>query len=1042
MLQKICRWILYRVLGWTKEVTIDHPDKCIICVAPHTTNWDLLIGQLYAHAEGWQVNFLMKKEWFFWPLGPIFRYLGGIPVFRSKHTHMTDALAETARKADRITLCITPEGTRSLNSDWKKGFYYIARGAEIPILLYGIDYNKKLIKCTQQIVPNGNIDDQMKEIKLYFKDFKGKHPEKFTIGALMLLATMMMPLNISAQYLDGNTRAWGDINYDGDPWVYNVSRPNLITKGLMNRHISLWASHGRYYDAEHKRWAWQRPNLFCTTEDLFTQTIVVPFLMPMLENAGAVVWTPRERDWQINEIIVDNDDSHAPYYTEDNRGKSWKQCDSVGFKMHEGIYYDGENPFTSGTLRQIKASKKEKTSFISYQPNIPKSGNYAVYVSYQTMPKSVSDARYIVYHQGQSTEFTVNQKMGGGTWVYLGNFDFDQGCNTSNRVVVTGHASKRGVITSDAVRFGGGMGNIDRGSGISGLPRCLEGARYSAQWAGAPYKVYSDKKGTNDYADDINVRSLMTNWLGGGSIYMPTLDGKKVPFELSLAVHSDAGFAPDGKGYIGTLSICTTNFNDGKLNSGIDRMTSRDFATALRDNVYTDIMARYHNWSKRYVWDKNYSETRLPAIPSAILETLAHQNFPDMKLAQDPMFRFTLARSIYKTILRYISTNHGLKYIVEPLPPTHFAVDVDTLGIAHLSWLPQNDPQEQTATATSFNLYTSTGKLGFDNGKNLSGISNQIQLQPDILYTFKVTACNAGGESFPSETLAAEYIPGAKKNILIVNGFHRLASPQVIDNDSTQGFDIDQDPGVSYGLTAGWNGRQQCFDRSKIGIEGPGGLGYGGDEMVGKFVKGNDFNYTKAHAEAIATTGKYNISSCSSQALTSGQITITKYKGVDLILGLERYDGYTPEFYKTFTPSLQKQLRTYTLSGGGLLVSGSYIASDMQSPDEQNFLKEILKVKYAPVDSIQPNDTVTGMGMTVSYYHTLNEDHYAATHPDVIQPVNSAICTMKYQTGLSAAVGYQGNDYRSFTMGFPLECIKDTTQRNAVMRGILNYIIK
>ena len=131
-----------------------------------------------------QSNFLMKKEWFFWPLGPIFRHLGGIPVYRQKKTSMTDAMAETARQADTFHLCITPEATRSKNPDWKKGFYFIALKAEMPILLYGVDYEKKLIQCTKTIIPSGDLDADMREIKLYFKDFKGKYPENFTIGEL------------------------------------------------------------------------------------------------------------------------------------------------------------------------------------------------------------------------------------------------------------------------------------------------------------------------------------------------------------------------------------------------------------------------------------------------------------------------------------------------------------------------------------------------------------------------------------------------------------------------------------------------------------------------------------------------------------------------------------------------------------------------------------------------------------------------------------------------------------------------------------------
>ena len=184
MWKSFCRWLLYKQLGWSIDITQEHPNKYIICLAPHTSNWDFLIGQLYNGAEGLKSNFLMKKEWFFWPLGPIFRSLGGIPVFRSKKTSMTDNLAEAARKAERFMLCITPEGTRSPNPEWKRGFYYIAQKADIPILLYGIDYEQKLIRCTKTIVPTGDIDTQMRDIKLYFKDFKGKKPENFTIGEL------------------------------------------------------------------------------------------------------------------------------------------------------------------------------------------------------------------------------------------------------------------------------------------------------------------------------------------------------------------------------------------------------------------------------------------------------------------------------------------------------------------------------------------------------------------------------------------------------------------------------------------------------------------------------------------------------------------------------------------------------------------------------------------------------------------------------------------------------------------------------------------
>ena len=163
-------------------MTVRHSDKFIICLAPHTSNMDFVLGILYMHAENMKINFLMKKEWFFWPLGALFKKMGGIPVWRNRHTSMTDMLADTAMRESEFRLCITPEGTRSLNPEWRKGFYYIASKANIPILLYGLDYNRKLIQCTKSMTPSGDFDKDIDEIKNYFKGFTGRHPELFTTG--------------------------------------------------------------------------------------------------------------------------------------------------------------------------------------------------------------------------------------------------------------------------------------------------------------------------------------------------------------------------------------------------------------------------------------------------------------------------------------------------------------------------------------------------------------------------------------------------------------------------------------------------------------------------------------------------------------------------------------------------------------------------------------------------------------------------------------------------------------------------------------------
>lgn len=878
-----------------------------------------------------------------------------------------------------------------------------------------------------------------------YKKIKKSLPRQYNKHKLIVMANGM-PIE---DYIPGRKSDneydsyWDGIDYKGKPWVSNISKPNNISLGLSNRHIALWASHGRYYDQKKGLWKWQRPNLFCTTEDLFTQTIVVPYLIPMLENAGATVFTPRERDWQTKEIIVDNDkgvSGEGSWYGEHTEKEPWTDTGERGFGFRNGILRDGENPFTMGTARMIRTTKKEDKAIAIWQPNFKEEGRYAVYVSYQTMPKSVDDAHYIVRHKGQETHFIVNQKMGGGTWVYLGTFDFDKGENPFNCVALTNQSKRKGVVTADAVRFGGGMGNIERGGDISHMPRCLEAARYYAQWAGAPYSIYGNKTGTDDYAEDINTRSLMTNWLAGGSPYVPTKEGKNVPIEFSLAVHSDAGYERDGKSLVGSLAICTTSFNDGRLNSGISRFASQDFIEALRSNVTRDLSKKYKRWNWRYLWDRNYSETRLPEVPSAIIETLSHQNFPDMKLGQDPNFKFTMARSIYKTILRYVSQMHRRPCIVQPLQPHLFKATLTGDNKVKLSWKAQDDELEPTAVPTSYNIYVAAGSGGFDNGTNVRGTSYTMELEPGVMYRFKVTAVNRGGESFPTSTLSAYYQPGATKTAMVINGFSRLSAPAVRDNIHEQGFDIEEDAGVSYGLTAGWSGKQQCFNKSTMGSTEPNGLGYSGNEMAGNFVMGNTFDYVYTHADAIAATKKYNVVSCTSETVESGIVDLINYDVVDLALGLQKYDENSTVFYKSIPSMLRNKLSAYVLGHGKLIASGAYIGSDLQHDDERVWLESTLKVAYGGAIHTDTISGIKGMGTEFDFYRQLNPTHYAATKCDVLMPVSTAFCPLQYANGMSAGVAYKGNDNATFTMAFPFECIIDRNKRLSIMNGILKFL--
>lgn len=834
-------------------------------------------------------------------------------------------------------------------------------------------------------------------------------------------------------------------DYKDKAWVKNISRPNEISRGLQDRHIAIWQSHGNYFKNDKNEWGWQRPRLFCTTEDLFTQSFVLPYVIPMLENAGAIVYTPRERDTQKNEIIVDNDTPNASLYLEVGSKKAhWATAPIKGFAQKKAIYRDGENPFTDGTCRFIPTERKKKNkdqAFAEWVPTLPAKGEYAVYVSYRTLPNSVNDARYLVFHNGGVTEFKVNQKIGGGTWVYLGTFEFDKGNNDYGMVVLSNESSEHGVVCADAVRFGGGMGNIERGGKTSGLPRYLEGARYSAQWAGMPYEVYAGRKGENDYADDINTRSNTINYLSGGSVYNPQQPGLGIPLEMTMALHSDAGCSKTDE-LIGSLGIYTTDFNNGKLNTGIDRYASRDLADILLTQIQKDIYSSYNlSWTRRSMWNRNYSETRLPATPSTIIELLSHQNFADMQLGHDPNFKFTVGRAIYKGILQFVAGQHDKEYVVQPLPVSNFTIRFGKKkNTLELSWKGENDPQEPTAQPREYIVYTRIGYGGFDNGTLVSKTSHTVKIEPGLVYSFKVTAVNRGGESFPSEILSAYKAKRERERVLIINGFDRVSGPAVINTFDKAGFDLEQDPGVPYLSNISFSGAQIGFDRAQAGKEGEGSLGYSGRELEGMKIAGNTFDYPFIHGKAIQAAGKYSFVSCSDEAVENGTVTLEDYPVVDYILGMEKEDPVHKVYYKTFSSAMQRIITSYCQSGGNLFVSGAYVGSDMSGTQgNREFTEKILKYGYQSSMTDKSSNRINGLGRTITIPRAPNETSYAVPAPDCIVPVDTAFPVFTYVPGnQSAGIAYKGN-YRTFVLGFPFESIQSEADRATIMAGILGF---
>jgi 1-acyl-sn-glycerol-3-phosphate acyltransferase len=170
---------IFRVLGW--KVVGEIPKgikKYIVIAAPHTSNWDFLYGFLYFNILDIQLNFFMKKEWFFFPVGWFLRSIGGVPVDRSKKEDLTTKIVEKFNSLEELALFVTPEGTRSFNPNWKKGFYHMAEKADVPMVLGFLDYSKRIAGVGPIYKATGDIDKDIEIIKEFYRGIKGRFPEK------------------------------------------------------------------------------------------------------------------------------------------------------------------------------------------------------------------------------------------------------------------------------------------------------------------------------------------------------------------------------------------------------------------------------------------------------------------------------------------------------------------------------------------------------------------------------------------------------------------------------------------------------------------------------------------------------------------------------------------------------------------------------------------------------------------------------------------------------------------------------------------------
>lgn len=829
------------------------------------------------------------------------------------------------------------------------------------------------------------------------------------------------------------------------PLTRSLSTPHEIKNGLQNRHIALWQSHGLYYAQTAHRWEWQRARMFGTVEDLFTQSFVLPYLTPMLENAGATILIPRERDTQIHEIIIDNDRSTpGSEYKELDGEKAWSDGEKAGFGHIQATYTNGENPFTQGTYRQTVTQRKGKESLIEWIPEIPESGNYAVYASYQSFPNSTEQALYTIHHAGGETTIAVNQTMGGGTWIYLGNFKFTAHEQAHERIVLTNQSNKSGkIITADAIKIGGGMGNIARSplespypieAETSGYPRFTEAARYWLQWAGIPDSIYSKSAFRNDYQDDIYARPQWVNYLK---------EQTHIPIDMAFAFHSDAGTTPDDS-IIGTLGIYMSKSNDGIYTNRKSREIARDLTDMIQTQILSDVRKVYNpQWSRRGMWNQSYIEARIPDVPTMLLELLSHQNFADMRYGLDPRFRFLICRAIYKGMLRYICFQNKQEPIVQPLPPDRLYTELVETNKVRIGWKAVQDTLEESASPTAYILYSRKGSGGFDNGTLVKGEEIILPIETGIIHSYKVAAVNKGGISFPSEIVSVYRSPKGEKDktVLIVNGFDRISGPASFEStaDSLAGFLYAVDRGVPYLNDIAFIGDQFEFRRSATwNSNDNNGHGDSYNNYAGQVIAGNTFDYPFIHGQAMAETG-YSFVSCSHKSLAEGVVKPDTYPIIDLILGKQRQP--------VITPVLQDTLRSYLAQGGNLLVSGTNLFSDSWgNAQDRTFVEEVLKGKLASRNASKEgivNSCASPYGYINGRYTFRTRPNpicYSIESVDGVLPADKLAHTiLRYpENNIGAGIVYEGK-YRTCSLGFPFEALQTPSERNRLMESILRF---
>ncbi len=759
----------------------------------------------------------------------------------------------------------------------------------------------------------------------------------------------------------------------------SASTANLNGQGaLIGKVIYLSAGHGFTWTVT--SWQTQRPTTNEIVEDLVSTETVHQVLVPMLLNAGAQVVTVREADLNPRMVIVD--DGSAGYV---EAGPGFSDSTLAGWGAPASPMLTGVNPFALAKNRLMTAAPSG-TASASYTVNFPADGYYNLNVSYSAFTGRVTDAHYIVKHAGGDTELRVNQRHHGSTWVLLGRFYFKQGSRLA--LVVKNDSQDVGNVSLDAVRFGGGMGLVDRGSGVSGRPRFEECSRYHAQYSGAPTSVYGNT--ADDHTDDIGTRSNFAAW-----VHEPGEDA------VYLAWHTNAAGTPN-VGHGTDIYVYGPNPPDGTYNftgvAGSDKL-AQFVHTELINDIRASTGWNKPAWTDRGIHSAYFGElnpSRNNEMPSILMEIAFHDTTTDAVNLQEPGFRYLATRAITQGIIRYFADKDGLAPKFPPEPPTHLAALNQPGGMVKLQWhAPAGDTQGVWGAAPmKYRVYASADGLAWDNGADVAATSVTLPLPAAAARYFRVAAVNDGGESFGSEIVGARApVPGGK-TLLVVNAYDRLeAAIGTRDNLA------------AYGL---------------------------GQVLRILLWKMNDASYLGRWGDAI-DAAQVGFDTATTLAVTSGDVALGGYAMVGWLAGKGHPGGAGP------SAAEQTALKNYAAASKPLFFSGATAISALAlgSATDQQFLSSVLRAgAAAPSSQAVVNGSDFLLGVSGLALDDGQSGAYATGPSDALTANGGATLIGAYPAGPGAALAASK---LQVTFGFPFETIVSRPQRLEVMARVIKY---